>query len=224
MSDHLHPKQKALLESLLEGKLPRNLAWADVVELMSQLGQMELHGDNEVEFVIGSQRAFFKRPHTHSLEDGEISRLRRFLHEAGIGAHPENAPTSGRAVVAIDHRGARIFQNIGGGGVEREGAVRPYDPHGFQRHLVHRKEAHYEGERVPERDSFYEEIAERLKPATEIALIGHGTGTGSALEFLTEYLKTHHSTIAAKIVATEVADLSKLTEGEIEAMAKQRIS
>ena len=223
MTEQLHPRLKGLFESLLHGKLPRNLAWADVVELMSQLGQMNIRGENEVEFVIGSHRAFFKRPHTHSLEDGEVSRLRRFLHEAGVGAGAETPPSSGRVVVAIDHRAARIFGNSLSDGAGREVDLMPYDPHGFERHLVHRKEAHYEGERVPERDSFYEEIAEHLKPAQEIVLIGHGTGTSSALDFLVQYLKTHHSTIAAKIAATEVVDLSKLTEPEIEAMARKRL-
>jgi hypothetical protein len=55
-----------------------------------------------------------------------------------------------------------------------------YDPHGFHRHLIHRKESDYAGQRVPEEDSFDEQIAEALKPAREIILIGHGTAPSTS--------------------------------------------
>ncbi len=223
MTDHLQHKQEMLLASLLAGKLPRNLSWNEVVELMGKLGEVQTHEGNEAEFVIGSQHAFFKRPHTHSLETDEVSRLRRFLHETRLGATPKKSAPAGRIVVVIDHHMARIYQDLGGGRPEREDAMKPYDPHGFHRRLIHRKEAHYEGQRVPEETSFYEEIAEDLKPAKEIVLIGHGTGKSSALDFLVEYLKAHHSTICPQVIATQVADLSALTEPEIEAIAKQHL-
>jgi hypothetical protein len=73
-----------LRESLLDGKLPRNLSWSDVHELIGQVGEVKAHGDDEFEFVVGLQRAFFKRPHTHNLDVEEISRLRSFLREAGL--------------------------------------------------------------------------------------------------------------------------------------------
>ena len=223
MTDHLQHKQEMLLASLLAGKLPRNLSWSEVVELMGKLGEVQPHEGNEVEFVIGSLRAFFKRPHTHSLEIDEVSRLRRFLHEAGIGSALKKLAPAGRIVVVVDHHMARIYQDLSGSQPEREDAMRPYDPHGFHRHLIHRKEAHYEGQRVPEETSFYEEIAEDLEHAKEIVLIGHGTGKSSALDFLVEYLKTHHSTIFPRIIATKVMDLSALTEPEIEAIVKQHL-
>jgi len=223
MSEPLQHKQETLLTSLLAGKLPRNLGWSEVVELMGKLGKVKQREADEVEFVVGSQQAFFKRPHTHDLDVDEVSRLRRFLHEAGVDSAPKPAVPAGRIVVVLDHRMARIYQDLGGSWPQREDAMRPYDPHGFHRHLIHRKEAHYEGQRVPEETSFYEEIAQDLKPAREIILIGHGTGKSSALEFLLEYLKTHHSTVFPKVIATEDADLSELTEPEIEAIARRHL-
>jgi stalled ribosome rescue protein Dom34 len=93
----------------------------------------------------------------------------------------------------------------------------------FHHHLIHRKEAHYRGERVPEEDSFYEEIAKDITPANEIVLIGHATGKSNAADFLKEYLKTHHPDISRRVIATESADLSAVTEPEIEALAKRRM-
>ena len=99
--------------------------------------------------------------------------------------------------------------------------IRPADPFGFHHHLIHRKEAHYRGERVPEEASFYEEIARELLPANEIVLIGSGTGKSSAVGHLAHYLATHHPMLSKHVVATEKADLSALTAPEIEAIARQ---
>jgi len=224
MGGHLQHNQELLLANLVDGKLPRNAGWSEVVELVRKLGEVREHDNNELEFVVGAERALFKRPHTHSLEVDEVSRLREFLRKAGVRDTVKGPAPSGRLVVVIDHHMARIYQDFGVGlPDQREAAIAPHDPRGFRRHLIHRKERHYAGQRAPEESSFYEEIAQDLKPATEIVLIGHGTGKSSALEFLVEYLKKHHPTIFSQVVATEVVDLSARTEPEIEAMAQERL-
>jgi hypothetical protein len=43
------------------------------------------------------------------------------------------------------------------------------------------------------------------------------------MEYLTEYLKSHHPETFKRIIATETADLSALTEPEIEAIAKRHL-
>ena len=124
-------------------------------------------------------------------------------------------------IVVIDHHAAHVYQDFGGSRPADEHKVQPYDPYNFHHHLIHRKEAHYRGERVPEEDSFYEEIAKDITPANEIVLIGHATGKSNAADFLKEYLKTHHPDISRRVIATESADLSAVTEPEIEALAKR---
>jgi len=224
MNTHLDHKHELLLESLLAGSLPRNVHWSDVVELIGKVGEIEPHGGTEFAFIVGSQRAFFKRPSTHSLEEGEVSRLRRFLREADLNAHPNKRAQPIRSIVVIDHHLARVYKDVDGDRAQSEDAARPYDPHGFHRHLIHRKETHYQGQRVPEEPSFYEELAKDLLPSQEIVLVGHGTGKSSALEFLAEYLKKHHPTVYQRVIANEIVDLSALTEPEIEAIAKKHMS
>lgn len=129
-----------------------------------------------------------------------------------------------RMIVVIDHHTARVFRDLGGSRPKDEVTIEPYDPHHFHRHLVHRKEAHYEGDRVPEENSYYEEVAVALAPANEIVLIGSGTGKSSAVEALVDYLKRHHVNLSRLVKATETADLSALTEPEIEAIARRHMS
>ncbi len=218
MSKHL----ETLHQNLLNGKLPHNLSWSEAVELVEHLGEVEPRGGDEFAFRIGSQRAFFLRPTTHDLGVEEVSRLRKFLKEAGPGGRVEKAVEPGRMIVVIDHDVAHIYKDFGGSPSD-EHKVRPYDPFNFHHHLIHRKEAHYPGERVPEEHSFYEEIAKDITPASEIVLIGHATGTSNAADFLNEYLKAHHPEVARRIVDTASADLSAVTEPEIEALVKRRM-
>jgi hypothetical protein len=66
-------------------------------------------------------------------------------------------------------------------------------------------------------------VATALVPADEIVLIGHGIGKSSAVGVLLDYLKKHHTEISRRIKATETADLSALTDPEIEAIAKRHM-
>jgi hypothetical protein len=223
MHTKLRHDHEELLESLVGGKLPRNLTWSAVVDLIGQLGEVQPHGNDEVAFIVGSHRELFKRPSTHNLEVEEISRLRKLLREAEVREKPAQGHTGGRMIVVIDHHGAHVYHDTGDHQREGEVAVKPHDPFGFHHHLVHRKEAHYQGEHVPEEDSYYEEIAKDLVHAETIVLVGHGTGKSSAMIFLSEYLKTHHPEIFQRVVASETVDLSALTEPEIEAIARKYV-
>jgi hypothetical protein len=221
MKEHLKHSLEALRDSLLSGKLPRSLRWNHAVELIEHLGQVEAHGDNEFVFAVGTQRATFKRPSDHELGLEEVSRLRKFLREAGPDIAPREPVQPRRIIVVIDHHAAHIYQDLGESRPADEQTVRPYDPFNFHHHLVHRKEAHYTGEKVPEENSFYEAVAHDLTDAIEIVIVGHGKGTSSAASYLNDYLKSHHPDVFRRVMATENTDLSAVTEPEIEALAKK---
>jgi hypothetical protein len=223
MNRHTRHNRKELLESLVGGKLPCDLSWSSGIDLIGQIGKVEPHGNDEFIFAVGSQRSFFKRPSRHNLAVEENSRLRRFLKEAGAPGIPAKPSEIRRIVVVIDHHVAHISHDPGESRSEGEVTVKAYDPFGFHRHLIHRKEAHYKGDRVLEENSYFEEIAMDHVRAEEIILIGHGTGKSSAAGFLTEYLKAHPPEEFQRIVATETVDLSALTEPQIEEIAKRHI-
>jgi hypothetical protein len=124
-------------------------------------------------------------------------------------------------IVLIDHHGARFFDPASEGQLLESGHLEPRDPHGFQRHLEHRKEADYKGQRVPEADEFYERIAQRLRQSPSVLLLGDATGKSSAMRYLLEYLKERHKEIADRIVAAQDADLSAISLGDIEQIARR---
>ena len=223
MSGHLHNKFGKLHQSLLQGKLPRSLHWSDVVDLIGHLGQVQAHRGDEFAFVVGTRREVFKRPHTPEIGVEDVSRLRKFLKLAGSESPPEEFIQPRRTIVVIDHHAAHIFSDLSEGGSRDAVTITPYDPYHYHHHLVHRKEAHYEGDRVPEERSFYEEVAAALVSANEIVLVGHGTGKSSAVRVLEEYLNKHHIDLSRRVKATELIDLSALTAPEIEAIAKRHM-
>ena len=223
MNTDLHHKFAKLHQSLLHGKLPRSLHWSDVVDLIGHMGQVQAHGGDEFAFVVGTRREVFKRPHTPEIGVEEVSRLRKFLKLAGSESSPDKSIQPRRMVVVIDHHAAHIFRDPDESSSRDAVTVAPYDPYHYHHHLVHRKEAHYEGDRVPEETSFYEEVAAALASADEIVLVGNGTGKSSAVSVLEDYLKKHHIDLSRRVKATEIIDLSALTDPEIEAIAKRHM-
>ena len=124
-------------------------------------------------------------------------------------------------IMLIDHRSARFFEPASEGRLTEGERLEPKDPHGFERHLEHRKEADYKGQRVPEADEFYERIAQRLKNTPSILLLGDGTGKSSAMRYFEAYLKERHSEISGRVVGAQDADLSAISLGEIEHIARR---
>jgi hypothetical protein len=58
MNQPLSHEQKELLESLVDGKPPRNLTWKSVIDLIANIGEVQPHGNDEFIFAVGSQRCF----------------------------------------------------------------------------------------------------------------------------------------------------------------------
>jgi hypothetical protein len=221
MTEHLHHKLSVLKQNLLHGKLPRALAWEDAVSLVSHLGQIESHVGEEVTFVIGKERANFKQPQSGELDIDDVSRLRKLLKAGGSDAIATEYPQPCRMIVVLDHHVAHVYQDVDRSRPQETNTIHPVDPHHFHHHLVHKKEAHYQGDRVPEDKVFYQDIAKALAPANEIVLIGHGVGKSNAAAALNEYLKAHASELAKLVKSIESADLSALTQPEIELIAKR---
>ena len=140
-----------------------------------------------------------------------------------MGRHKDEtaAPTLAEGVhllVVIDHREARIYRAELHGSLPQR--VTPYNPGGFGRNL-HYVQDDSNGQRKPERKSFYEAIAGTLRGAEKVLLFGRGTGAGSAMEHLVAELRRHHADIAKRIVGTVVLNESHLTENQLLAKARE---
>ena len=219
MSADIRPDLALLHHNLLRGQLPRTLSWSDTVALIGEVGVVQCHGSDDFVFLVGTQRAFFKRPRAHELAPPEVARLRHFLRDARPAEQVETPGRPSRMTIVIDHYAAHVYQDLSETRRPDEATTDRYDPFRFHHHLIHRREAHYSDERMPEEASFYEDVAKSMLSANEIILIGPGTGKSSAVEDFIEYLKLHHPAVSQHVLATRKVDLSALTEPQVEEIA-----
>jgi hypothetical protein len=141
------------------------------------------------------------------------------MESQSSGSHkPESEPEGVHLLVVIDHREARIFKTELKGSVPER--ITPFDPHGFGRYL-HSVTDDSNGQRKPERKSFYEAVAKSLKGAGQVLLFGTGTGASSAMEQLIAHLKHHHADVARCIVGSVAVDEHHLTDGQLLARARE---
>jgi hypothetical protein len=122
-------------------------------------------------------------------------------------------------LVIIDHQVTRIY-SVENPGDTKPKRIEPYDPHGYQRHLVHRTEGHGTGQRAPEEPSYYDAVAKTLAGADAIIVMGHDAGKSSAMDHLLTYLNHHHPETARKIAGAIRVDLQARTESQLLAEAQ----
>ena len=158
------------------------------------------------------------RPRGKDLADKkELMHIRNFLERSGGLATPP-ATIGTHLLVVIDHREARIYSTELHGSVPQQ--ITPYDPFGFGRDL-HYNQDDSNGQRKPERKSFYEAVAKTLHGAEQILMFGVGTGASSAMEQLLLDLKEHHHDLAQRVVGSVVVDEHHLTEDQLLAKARE---
>lgn len=221
---HLNRHHARILEEIFEHH-GRNIEWPDVVNLVQHLGSALQRHDGKYEFQIGETREVFAKPHGKDVTIEELVDLRRFFSQAGID--PKNVTARSHAavfpnvVVLLDHLHARFFQPLPNDDhLHETGRLEATDTQDLRRQL---KEGHLEGERAEEALDFYGRIAQRLKGAASIMLIGDASGKSSGMADFMEFLKERDKEIADRIVATSGADLSSVTLPEIERLASRPI-
>ena len=205
-------------ETVFRHPAAHNLEWRDLRALLTELAEVEEEPNGKLKITRNGQ-TLIMRPNRHKdvAEIDELMRIRHFLESSNAAGFPSEAEGN-HLLVVIDHREARIYKaDLKGSVPER---ITPFDPHGLGRHL-HSVTDDSNGQRMPERKSFYEAVATCLQGAEQILLFGTGTGASSAMEQLRAELKQHHPDVAKHIVGSVAVDEHHLTEGQLLALARE---
>jgi hypothetical protein len=213
------------LQSAFRHPVAHNLEWTSVVSLMKAIGEVNHRHNDEFEFKVLGKVYLTHKPHTKDLTSTEVTKLRKFLTDTGYSADSEPiasttvADTSLNLLVTIDHHDARIYNLAGeGDGVPTD--IKPYDPHHFRHHLAHKDQSNERGQRASEGPGFFKDIAESLKDATTIVLVGHGTGKSNEAAQLSDYLSQHYPMTFKHVVRQLTADLSAVTAPQLLELAR----
>ncbi|HET6323301.1 MAG TPA: hypothetical protein VFG04_01275 [Planctomycetaceae bacterium] len=205
-------------ETVFAHPAAHNLEWRDLRGLLNELAEVEEEPNGKLKITRNGQ-TLSVQPDRHKdvAEVEELMRIRHFLERSNIAESPPDAEGH-HLLVVIDHREARIFKaDLKGSVPER---ITPFDPQGLGRHL-HSVTDDSNGQRLPERKSFYEDVAKCLRGAEQILLFGTGTGASSAMEQLRAELKQHHADVAKHIVGSVAVDEHHLTEDQLLARARE---
>jgi hypothetical protein len=222
------PHRRAL-EAIFRHPLAHNLEWSDVVRLIGEVGETQEKASGEFEFKIAGKRHIMRRPHSKDLTSSEVLEVRHFLTQAGLSPElpsqpaPRPDPAAPSLLIVVDHHGTKIFLVDVTSDDASEHVIRPYDPHHFLHHLVHKDQSRERGQRAPEESAYYERIADAVALGGKIVVVGHGEGKSSAAQHLTEYLRSHHRETYRRIVREIGTDLSAITPPQLLDLARQAL-
>ena len=218
MNTKLSRSHRHTYDAVFQHPVARNLDWKDVRSMLGALANVTEEANGNLKFDLNGQTLVL-----HPTRDKDVAQvdqlmeIRHFLERSGAVTQ-EGVNDTMHLLVVIDHREARVYKTEMHGAVPQQ--IVPYDPHGFGRNL-HYVQDDSNGQRKPERKSFYDAVAKTLHDAKEILLFGHGTGASSAMEQLLAELKQHHSDLAKRVVGSVVVDDQHLTENQLLAKARE---
>jgi hypothetical protein len=206
-------------DALFQHPVARNLQWRDVWSMLGVIGDAVEGQNGNLKVTLNGQTLVLHRPRGKDLADAkEVSQIRNFLERSVKQPEPVTTAAGTHLLVVLDHREARVYTSELHGAVPQK--IRPYNPHGFGRHLRYVQDES-NGQRKPERLSFYQAIVRTLEGAEQILLFGRGTGASSAMEQLLAELKQHHAELAKRVIGSVVVDEQHLTRDQLLAMARK---
>jgi hypothetical protein len=216
MKSQLSGSHRRTYDAIFRHPVARNLDWRDVRSMLGELAEVSVEPNGNLKVARNAQTLILHVSLDKDIGMEELMEIRRFLERSGpVG--PETAAEGVHLLVVIDHRQARVYRTELHGAVPQR--ITPYDPGGFGRHL-HNVQDDANGQRKPERKSFYEAIAKTLHGAEQILIFGSSTGESSAMDELLTELKHHHGDVAKRIIASIVLDETHLTEDQLLAKAR----
>jgi hypothetical protein len=119
--------------------------------------------------------------------------------------------------VAIDYAESRIYVLDGSPRPER---VVPSDPRGYHRHL-HSKAGTLSGYYDPDDVEVWRSLAQQLRGAQAILVLGHGSGKANASHQFITYVEKHDREIARRILGDVRVDVDDLTDAQVLRLGQQ---
>ncbi|AIE85837.1 hypothetical protein [Fimbriimonas ginsengisoli] len=216
MPSTLSSADRATFESIFRHPVAHNLEWRSLIAVFNHIGELEEEANGKMKFSRNGQ-SLILHSRGKDVEVEELMHIRRFLESTNTAEEPKQ--TLARDVlVVLDHSGARIFRADAEEAIPEH--VVPLDPQGHDQQ-VHNPKGDSGGQQGPHRKQFYEALAKKLEGADRILLMGDGQGASSEMDrFVAELHENRNEALAERISASEVANISHMTDGEFAARAK----
>ena len=129
-----------------------------------------------------------------------------------VASAPDAQPPSGHAILVIGYHGADIYPTDSAGSASTR--IIPEDPTGRLHTCTTRRNTR----RLVRRDRenrWYAQLADAIRPASAILIVGNGKGHSNGMLKFTQYLTEHDPALLKRIVGSIESDSENLTEGEL---------
>ncbi|MGO9488333.1 MAG: hypothetical protein ACLQBB_04805 [Solirubrobacteraceae bacterium] len=226
---HLDRHHRRTAEAILSHPVSHNIEWRDVLSLLEAVGEVTEEHNGKFKVTVGGETEMLHRPNGKDIDEQMVVDLRRMLGAAGITAEglreredvsagPAMSEPGGHAILLISYHGAEIFPTDASDGAPRR--ILPEDPRG-RLHKMHHKANNPEGWYGRMEKSWYAELADALRPAAEILIIGNGKGHSNGVLQFTRYLAEHDHELMKRVVGSIESDAEDLTEADVLALARE---
>ena len=226
---HLDHHHRRTAEAILSHPVSHNIEWRDVLSLLEAIGEVKEEHNGKFKVSVGGETETLRRPSGKDVDEQMVVDLRRMLAAAGLtaeglrergdlSARPAAPEPSGHAILLISYHGADIYPTDATDGAPTR--IMPEDPSGRLR-TMHHKANDPEGWYGKIEKSWYAELAEALRPAAQILIIGSGKGHSNGMVHFMQYLSQHDHDLMKRIVGSMETDGEDLTEAEILALARE---
>ncbi len=226
---HLDHHHRSTAEAILSHPVSHNIEWRDVISLLEAIGEVSEEHNGKFKVAVGGETETLHRPSGKDIGEQMVVDLRRMLGAAGVtadglserldvSAKPAATEPRGHAILVINYHGADIYPTDARNGAPR--SIVPEDPRGRLR-TMHHKAGNPEGWYGRIEESWYAELADALRPAAEILIIGNGKGHSNGMLQFMQYLARHDHELMKRIVGSVESDDEDLTEAEILALARE---
>jgi hypothetical protein len=228
-STHLDNHHRRTAQAILSHPVSHNIEWRDVLSLLEAIGEVTEEHNGKFKVAVGGETETLHRPSGKDVGEQMVVDLRRMLGAAGItaeglrerrdvSAQPATIEPRGHAILLISYHGADIYPTDASDSAPRR--IVPEDPSGRLR-TMHHKANNPEGWYGRIERSWYAELAEALRPAAQILIIGNGKGhSNGTLQFM-QYLAEHDHDLMKRIVGSIESDAEDLTEADILALTRE---
>jgi len=226
---HLDHHHRSTAEAILSHPVSHNVEWRDVLSLLEAIGEVSEEHNGKFKVSVGGETETLHRPSGKDIGEQMAVDLRRMLGAAGItpaalrerldvSAKPAATEPKGHAILVISYHGADIYPTDATNGAPSR--IVPQDPSGRLR-TMHHKANNPEGWYGRIETSWYAELAEALRPAAQIVIIGNGKGHSNATVQFMQYLAQHDHDLMKRIVGSIESDDEGLTEAKLLALARE---
>ena len=195
-----------------------NIGWREVTAMLRELCQVEEKPNGSLRFTRRGQTLVVRPPLTKEVSDiNELNALRDFLlHTEEVP--PETGEPSTHWVLVIDHHQARIFNS------DQTGTqALPIQPPATTDHFRHTVDsADFSHSREPHgQNAYFASVAQALKAAPNVLVIGAGTGTGSCMLQFFGWVKSHHPDLAGRIIGTVTVNEHHMSDDQLLVLARK---